>query len=286
MKLTHKVFTFMCESFGFSCRSTLKVTIENCGFNVHLMNLWVFNGHYCKDIMNWHKLCNMCKSIVVINSKCLGETSCKGLALSHLTSPSTPCLIFNTHLQEVGILPLGSGTKDQVLLTTRKLYSFHKAISHFFAFLPFNTSYMVWGSFEKLWWLVPLFGGHPPIMRPLLTLSLGFFSLSILLWFIQTFICGGANYSFEEKFDVDLSPSTSFTGLSFKDIGLTSLTSSSSFTTSSITMCFTWVERGLLSWTPLTCFVRSRNITFGLLMILLVFLHTLNNMFWSLTIPC
>jgi hypothetical protein len=51
-------------------------------------------------------------------------------------------------------------------------------------------------------------------------------------------------------------------------------------------MCFTWVERGLLSWTPLTCFVRSRNITFGLLMILLVFLHTLNNMFWSLTIPC
>jgi hypothetical protein len=33
-----------------------------------------------------------------------------------------------------------------------------------------------------------LFGGHPPITRPFFTLSLGSFSSSILLWFIQTFI--------------------------------------------------------------------------------------------------
>ncbi len=33
-----------------------------------------------------------------------------------------------------------------------------------------------------------LFGGNPPIMRPLFTLSLGPFSSSILLWFIQTLI--------------------------------------------------------------------------------------------------
>jgi hypothetical protein len=33
-----------------------------------------------------------------------------------------------------------------------------------------------------------LFGGHPPVTKPLFMLSLGPFSSSILLWFIQTFI--------------------------------------------------------------------------------------------------
>jgi hypothetical protein len=41
-----------------------------------------------------------------------------------------------------------------------------------------------------------LFGGNPPIMRPFLTLSLGAFSSSILLWFIQTFILWWKNFFF------------------------------------------------------------------------------------------
>jgi uncharacterized protein YhhL (DUF1145 family) len=53
---------------------------------------------------------------------------------------------------------------------------------------------------------------------------------------------------------------------------LASLISSSSFTISSTT-CSTYFERGLLSWTPFTSSVPSKNITFQLLMILLVFTH-------------
>jgi hypothetical protein len=56
-----------------------------------------------------------------------------------------------------------------------------------------------------------LFGGHAPIMRPFLMLSLGPLFLSILLWFIQTLILWW-NKS-EEKFDVDSSPFTSSDGL-------------------------------------------------------------------------
>jgi hypothetical protein len=54
---------------------------------------------------------------------------------------------------------------------------------------------------------------------------------------------------------------------------------SSSFTTSSIT-CSTCFEGVILSWTPYTSSVPSKNTTSWLLMILL-FLHTSSNMFWS-----
>jgi hypothetical protein len=48
-----------------------------------------------------------------------------------------------------GLPTLGSGTKDQVLLTTRKSYSSCMAISHFLASSSFNAFSTVWGSFEK-----------------------------------------------------------------------------------------------------------------------------------------
>jgi hypothetical protein len=41
-----------------------------------------------------------------------------------------------------------------------------------------------------------LLGGHPLITRPFFTLSLGLFSSSILLWFIQTFLLWCSNFFF------------------------------------------------------------------------------------------
>jgi hypothetical protein len=55
-------------------------------------------------------------------------------------------------------------------------------------------------------------------------LFLGALSLSILLWFIQTFILWWSNSSSEEKFDVNSSPSMSSADLSFEDIELALLT--------------------------------------------------------------
>ncbi len=113
-----------------------------------------------------------------------------------------------------------------------------------------------------------LFGGSPPIMRPL---SHCFWGLSLHPSCCGSFkpsSCGGTIFSSEEKINVD-SPSTSSFGFSFKDLQLSNLTSSSSFTTTCIT-CF---EGGLLSWTPSTFFVPLRNTKSRLLMILLVSTH-------------
>ncbi len=72
MKVTHEMFaSFLCESLGLFQGHHWK-----CGFDVHLMNLHVFNGCKCKDTMNWHKLCYGCKGFIIIYSKCWGETSC------------------------------------------------------------------------------------------------------------------------------------------------------------------------------------------------------------------
>ncbi len=143
------MFASLCESFGlFHVDFFFKVTIEKCNFDVHLMNLHVFNGRKCKDTTNWHKLCNICKSFSVIDSKCLCETFCHKSNLVTFDFTIDPCLILNTHLQQMGFLPLGSGTKDQMLLITKESYFSCMAISHFFASSLFNTFSTVW-SFSK-----------------------------------------------------------------------------------------------------------------------------------------
>ncbi len=173
----------------------------------------------------------------------------------------------------MGFLPLGSGTKDQVLLTTRELYSSCMAISHFFASSPFNASYTVWGAFEKAMVarstsLMATHQSQGHSLRCLWGLS---FHPSCCGSFKPSSY-GVANSSSEKEFDVDSSPYMSSTGLSVKDIGLASLTSSSSFTTSSTTTCSTCFEGGLLWWRP-TFSIPFRNTTSQLLMILLVSTH-------------
>ncbi len=222
--------------------------------------------------MNWHKIYNECKSFVVIDSKWLGETSCHKSSLIAFDFTINPSFILNTHLQEMGFLPLGSGTKDQVLLTIRESYYSCMAISHFFASLPFKTFSTIWGSFEKAMMAhsTSLVATHQSQGHSL-RCFLGLFFHPSCYGLFKPSSYGGANFSSEEEFDVDSSPSMSFDGLFFKDIRLASLTSSSSFTTSSRT-CPTCFET-LLSWTPSTFFVPSRNTTSQLLMILLPFTH-------------
>jgi hypothetical protein len=145
----------------------------------------------------------------------------------------------------MGFLPLGSGTKDQVLLITRKSYSSCVAIFHFFTSSPLNTFFTI---FRKSYGgMLHFFNGHPPITSRSLCCLWGLFLCPSCCGSFKPSSYGVTNSSSEEEFDVDSSPSTSSVGLSFQDIQLASLTSSSSFTTSSTTTCFTCFKRGLLS---------------------------------------
>jgi len=146
------------------------------------------------------------------------------------------------------------------------------ALQHLFHDLRF-----FWKSYGCLF---DLFGGHPPITRPLLTLSLGPFSLSILLWFIQTFILWWNKFFFRKKIWCRFITFHVFHRFLLQRYRLASLTSSPSFTISSTTTCFIYFVKGVLSWTLSIFSVPSRN-TSQLLMIFLV-LHTSSNMLWSL----
>jgi len=78
-----------------------------------------------------------------------------------------------------------------------------------------------------------LFGSNSPITRPLFTFLWGLSLRPSCCGSFKPSSCGATNSSSEEEFDVDSSPSTSYAGLSFKDIRFAFLTSSSSITTSS-----------------------------------------------------
>ncbi len=181
----------------------------------------------------------------------------------------------------MGFLPLGTSTKDQMLLTTRESYSSYMAISDFFTFSPFNASSTVWGSFEKTMVacstsLVATHQSQGHSLRCLWGLSLHPSCCDSF----KPSSYGVTNSSSKEEFDVDSSPSMSFAGLSFKDIWFTFLTSSSSFTTSSTT-CSTCFEGGVLSWTLsiLLSLPRTQHFDFWWSF---WFLHTSSDMLWSL----
>ncbi len=82
---------------------------------------------------------------------------------------------------------------------------------------------------KKLWWPIQPSWWQPTNHEVILYIVFGAFSLRpSCCGSFKPSSCGEANSSSEEKFDVYSSPSTSSVGLSFKDIGSTSLTSSSS----------------------------------------------------------
>ncbi len=163
----------------------------------------------------------MCKILIVIDSKC-GWNLLPQIWPCNIQLYHWPHVWFWTpHLQEMGFLPLGSGTKDQVLLTIKESYSSCMAISHFFASSFFNTSSIVWSSFKKVMVAcsTSLVATHQSWGH-----SLSFFwGLSLCPSYCGSFkpsSCGGTNFSSEENFDVDSSPSTFFANLSIKDIWL------------------------------------------------------------------
>jgi hypothetical protein len=77
------------------------------------------------------------QSFVVINSKCLGETSCRKFGLITFNFIINPMFDFEHPFARNRLLPLGSGTKDQVLLTKRQQES------HFFLAWQFVKDYDV-----------------------------------------------------------------------------------------------------------------------------------------------
>ncbi len=145
MKLTHKMFTSLCESFGlFHVDLLFKITIEKCDFDVHLMNFYVFQWLLMQAYNELTQTLQQGKGFVV---------NCFQMFGWNLLPQVWPCNIQIHHQPHVWFwtsickkwTSLGSGTKDQVLLTTRKSYSSCMAISHFFASSPFKASSTIWG---------------------------------------------------------------------------------------------------------------------------------------------
>jgi len=118
---------------------------------------WLLMQGYNKLTQTRHR----CKGFIVIHSKYLGETSCHKSCLVTFDFTINPMLDFEHPFARNGLPTFGKWYQQpNVVDNKRKNYG---------------------GTFH-------LFGGNWPITKPLLTLLFKPFSLSILLWFIQTLI--------------------------------------------------------------------------------------------------
>ncbi len=130
---------------------------------------------------------------------CLGEVYCHGpcLAMFHF---SIHTMFHLEHPFAKNKFPtLGKIHQRPNVVGNKIIILFlHNNLS-FFAFSLFNFFHTLGLKKKKLWWHVHLFGGNPPIMKPLLGLFLKPFFLSILLWFIQCIILWWNKLLFQKR---------------------------------------------------------------------------------------
>jgi len=88
------------------------------------MNPHVFNGRQCKNIKNWHKLYNRCKSFVVIDSKCLGETSCHKSSLVTFDFTISPMFDFEHPFARNGLPTLGKWHQGSSVVDNKRVVLF------------------------------------------------------------------------------------------------------------------------------------------------------------------
>ncbi len=142
----------------------------------------------------------MCKSLIIINSKCLGETSCHKSSLVTFDFTMVPMFDFEHPFARNGLFTLGEWHRGpSVIDNKRVVFLLH-------GHLPLLGIFAIQRLFHDLRFFrkgyggpFHLFNGHPPITRPLFTLFLGPFSSSILLWFIQTFILWSSKFFFRRR---------------------------------------------------------------------------------------
>jgi len=140
------------------------------------------------------------QSFVVINSKCLGETSCRKFGLITFNFIINPMFDFEHPFARNKLPTLGEWHQGPSVVDNKKVIFFLHDNFPLLCIFTFQCLFHSLRFFRKSD-IGPfhLFGGNPPITRPLFILSLGPFSSSILLWFIQTLILRWNKFFFRRK---------------------------------------------------------------------------------------